>query len=557
MYLKGSDTMYPALIIGSIVIYIILKYIHKRRREAALKITIAEEFGKKHFRSSELEDIRMLIEAMDESCDVDAITWNDLDMDAIYKAVNNCNSYIGEQYLYKTMHQTNKTKEERESLLNLMTYFDTHPELRETIQFELEKIGRDSGNYFLPHFIQKIDEYSLHNIWMYRVLSGMLFLFLGLGALIHPYLWFIAGIIFLVNAVIYTLGKYRYEMNMNMFGCIIDIVQSAKHFSKMELPIDTKINARIQTDSKKLHAAIKGIGSLRSRNNAVLSGDIGAAIMDYFIGATLWDFHIFHKSIALLKENRESFMACYNYIGQLDAAISVLSYRKSLDIVCTPEFSTDNAIHITSLAHPLVENPVCNDVLLDNNLIVTGSNASGKSTYIKAIGVTLIMGQSLFTCTATSASIPSTDVMTSMAIKDDILLGDSYYLAEIKYLRRIIDHINSERLTFCIIDEILRGTNRDERVAATIAILKHLNQLNCVVIVATHDVQITEQVHEGYTNGHFSEHIQEDDIEFDYTFKPGVSRSTNAIRLLQFVGFPDTIVGEAYAISNQLSKGVS
>ena len=96
------------IIIGVLVISFISKQMSTKRREASIRKQIMEEFGQKHFRSSELEDVRMLMEAMGDDTDVDAITWNDLDMDAIYRAINNCNSYVGEQYLYKTMPPISK-----------------------------------------------------------------------------------------------------------------------------------------------------------------------------------------------------------------------------------------------------------------------------------------------------------------------------------------------------------------------------------------------------------------------------------------------------------------
>ena len=123
--------------------------------------------------------------------------------------------------------------------------------------------------------------------------------------------------------------------------------------------------------------------------------------------------------------------------------------------------------------------------------------------------------------------------------------GESYYIREINYLKRIIDYLKEDKLTLCIVDEILRGTNTEERIAASVAILDYLYDKNCLAIVASHDVRISEMLRGKFENCHFSEILEEDDILFDYKVKSGVSKSKNAIKLLKHIGFPEKIVRDA------------
>lgn len=140
--------------------------------------------------------------------------------------------------------------------------------------------------------------------------------------------------------------------------------------------------------------------------------------------------------------------------------------------------------------------------------------------------------------------MPHTDIVTSMAVQDDIMSGDSYFIKEIKYLKRMLEHLNENCCTICIVDEILRGTNTKERIAASQTIMEYLCEKNCLVMVASHDQELTVLLQNQYDNYRFSEKIGEHDIEFDYKLYPGPSTSQNAIRLLEYLGFPKKIVVE-------------
>lgn len=129
-----------------------------------------------------------------------------------------------------------------------------------------------------------------------------------------------------------------------------------------------------------------------------------------------------------------------------------------------------------------------------------------------------------------------------MAVKDDLLAGESYFIREIRYLRRILDELEEDKMMLCAIDEILRGTNTGERLRASRAILGYLKNKNCIALVATHDRELTDLLKEDYDNFHFSEEIGESDIRFTYRILPGPSASHNAIKLLEFAGFPREII---------------
>ena len=136
-------------------------------------------------------------------------------------------------------------------------------------------------------------------------------------------------------------------------------------------------------------------------------------------------------------------------------------------------------------------------------------------------------------------------VFTSMALRDSVKNGESYFIAEIKSIKRIIDYANAETPCLCLIDEVLRGTNTIERIAASSQVLLELAGQNCICIAATHDIELTFILEGSYHNVHFQETITDHGILFDYRLRDGRATSRNAIKLLQLMGYSAAIVEEA------------
>ena len=129
-----------------------------------------------------------------------------------------------------------------------------------------------------------------------------------------------------------------------------------------------------------------------------------------------------------------------------------------------------------------------------------------------------------------------------MSLKDNLSENDSYYMAEIKSLKRIMDKAGSGRTIICFIDEVLRGTNTIERIAASSQILKELTAENVICFAATHDIELTHILDQSYSNYHFEEEVCGEDVNFNYHLKKGRSVTRNAIRLLKVMEYPDRIV---------------
>ena len=526
-------------------------YLRIKNRQRTIH-RIRSQFGVMPNRKFEKEDIRRLMDIERNTHDIDDITWNDLDMDKVYSRINSCNSFIGEQVLYRRLHSVENDRQEVEDREKLIRKFTENVKRREDVQIVLNSLGRRENSYYLPQFVNEIEIFQITNIWVYRVLSFLLAGTLILGIILNQYFLYATAVIFLINVLVYTFGRMRLEIQFGIMGTIGNVVMVANKLIDKYKINDGKLARESIESIKEMVKAVNRIALIQKKLEQSVSGDIFAIIFDYVIGSTLWDLHVFHRIVKMLVANKDEFMKIYTYIGEVDATISIASFRKSVSQYCLPYFRNENSINFVEMYHPLISNPICNDVEMASNYIVTGSNASGKSTYIKAVAINMILAQSINTVLAKSATIPHANVLTSMAVRDDVISGESYYIREINYLKRIVESLTDDKLTLCIVDEILRGTNTEERIAASVAILEYLNDRNCLAIVASHDVKISEILAGKFENCHFSEILDKDDILFDYKVKSGVSRSKNAIKLLKHIGFPEEIVNDAERLVFQI-----
>ena len=537
------------IILALIIAITLISFLERVANNKRMKLQLKESYGKKADGSIEEFDRRELAalyynvikKTIPEDELLDDITWDDLEMDNIFCCMNTTKSFIGEQVLFAALHRLPKEKNwlyEREKIIK---YYDEHPEERVEAQARLLQLRKEDYNYYIPVFMDTLESQRLPFTSLCRILQITLVLLMPAAVItMNPVLVTAAAANFLINIAIYAMGKNKYELLLESLYAMIRTVKTAD----VLCCADDLECMDVKDNLKKLEKVKKLVSILERKKQGSVAGDILALIYDYIIGAFLWDFTIYDKLIRLLSGRQREFMQVYRYVGELDLSIAVGSFRRSLPFWCEPEFS-EKQFSMEGICHPLIEDAVENSFTMEKNMILTGSNASGKSTFVKAAAINIILGQCIHTCTARSMVLPNAGVLTSMAVRDDILSGESYYIKEIKYLQRMIEKSSGERMVFCGIDEILRGTNTMERVAASIAILSYLCEKNCMVMVATHDVDLATALDGPCDNYYFCESVQDGDVVFDYKLRKGISNTQNAIRLLEAVGFPAEIIAES------------
>lgn len=538
----------------TVVILVLLIYLflgeHKSKIKKLRKWN-KEHYGKKPEKLNyDLEKIGCYWKEYEESIPddekIDDITWNDLEMDHIFCRINNCNSFAGEQLLYHRLHCLAKNSSILELLESKISFFARNEPEREEIQLLLSGLGKEEGSYLLAMIMNNLEAFRIPGIWAYRILQILLVLSL-LPAIVlqNPACLFATAGIFFINLLIYAINKSKYEVILDTLNSVIGLVKAGIQITDHKKFLYEKEFQDIKKEVNFFRKLSHMIGRIKRSRQISLSGSLEALIYDYAVGATLWDFVRYDKIIKILKVSRKEFMELYKRIGEIDMAISIASFRESMPLYCTPVFCEEHALQTEDIYHPFLDHPVCNTVNLNRSCIITGSNASGKSTFIKAVAVNCILAQSIHTCMAKKITLPYSRIITSMAVRDDLMAGESYYIKEIKYLKRIIESLNKERFVICAIDEILRGTNTEERIAASAAILKYFNKWGCIAIVASHDTELTVRLNDIYSNFHFREKILDNDIVFEYKIYKGVADTKNAIKLLEFMKFPREILEDA------------
>ena len=233
----------------------------------------------------------------------------------------------------------------------------------------------------------------------------------------------------------------------------------------------------------------------------------------------------------------------------VDLAVSTLSLRQEYQ-VCIQKVISKEGVQFLNIYHPILKNPVKNSMNIQESCMITGSNASGKSTFMKTIGLNMVMAKTLHTCFADSFSYFPYTLCTSIHMKDEIGDGDSYYVKEIKVLKEIIEQVKKHRY-LVLIDEILRGTNEKERLMIARAVLNYLFKQQSLVIITTHDVSLVNHFKD-INQYSFHDKVEDGKLNCDYLIKQGVCYVGNAIKLLRVYDFDQSILDE---LENE--KGIS
>jgi DNA mismatch repair ATPase MutS len=305
-----------------------------------------------------------------------------------------------------------------------------------------------------------------------------------------------------------------------------------------------------------LREALKSLRELRRGAYWVMAGNQGKIggnpldiLADYLRMILHLDIFQFNRMLEKLRKKTGQVETMLAITGYLDMAISVGGFRKSLEGYCIPKLEEDTEkafLHMKKGWHPLLSQPVKNSIRADRGILLTGSNASGKSTFLKMVAVNAVLAQTIHTCAAESYHAPIFQIFSSMALRDSMENGESYYIVEIRSLKRILDAAGERRTpVLCFVDEVLRGTNTVERIAAATQILIRLAESGTLGFAATHDIEMTELLKEYYDNYHFEEVIRDGDILFPYQLLPGKASTRNAIRLLQMMGYEEQIIKKA------------
>jgi hypothetical protein len=309
-----------------------------------------------------------------------------------------------------------------------------------------------------------------------------------------------------------------------------------------EAPRLVQLRERLATGersaSREIAALERIVGFVDARNSEVFRFLIGPLLM--------WDVHCARALMRWRTRAGGRVRAWLEALGEVEALASIAGFAHEHPTFAWPDPTPEPCFEGRAIGHPLIagDRRVGNDVDLPSGaraLVVTGSNMSGKSTLLRAVGVNAVLAFAGAPVCATALRIGPARVATSMRIDDSLEHGVSHFYAELRRLKRVLDlaHETDRPAVLFLLDEILHGTNSRERVIGACAVVRELLGCGALGAVSTHDLGITALERElggKVENVHFEEQVRGEEMTFDFVLRPGIVQSSNALRLMRAVG---------------------
>lgn len=355
----------------------------------------------------------------------------------------------------------------------------------------------------------------------------------------------VMGILLVVNlAISFAFGKKM----VSIISVSTDINKTLMQFSdQLQLIDQQSFNSELLRSMQQglrngQTPAPQAISMLASRFNYL------DYLYNVFISPILNGFLLFHVQILFSldewkKKHGQHVLGWLQTVGEMEALNSFAGMLCNNPDFCFPGMCREEDLTATEMGHPLIrrEKRINNSISFQQQkfVVLTGSNMSGKSTFLRTLGVNMVLARAGAAVCASSFRFFPYDVYVSMRITDSLQDSESFFYAELKRLQTIIHHISSGNKTFIILDEILRGTNSNDKHSGTVGLIRQLIDKNACGIIATHDLSVADlaQEYPHYVSANcFESEIVNDELIFDYKIKSGVCTRLSASFLMKKLG---------------------
>jgi len=482
---------------------------------------------------------------------IDDSTMRDIDFRELFQQIDRTRSKVGQQYFYNQLLTINKNLnfEGQENLIDHFTSNETHQTKAQTLLSKLNKRNAYYiSNLFLDGYISKPKWF-----WVVRILS-----FAGLVALVFTFFYvkvfILLLIIYIINMAFHFWNKNNIFIYTDSIPQLPALCNISKRFTSMSILPESKSSVLSSVASlNELKFVIKFFTPDTGVKSDVdmLLFFVFELIKTLFLIEPLVVFYALKK----LEVKRKDIQILFEYIGKIDSALAVATIRKEAPFFCKPVFiKTYQSFEFTDLYHPLIPDCVPNSLQTNGkSILLTGSNMSGKTTFIRTVAINVLLAQTINTCFAKAVQLPQTRLFSAIRISDDLLNDKSYYFEEVLTIKNMITESHSPLNNLFLLDEIFKGTNTAERIAAGKAVLSYLaKSSNNTVFVSTHDIELADLLSIEYDLYHFTETVHEKQIHFDYQLKRGKLYTKNAIRILEINDYPPEVIEEARGIMKRM-----
>jgi hypothetical protein len=476
---------------------------------------------------------------------------NDLDIfgkASIYQWLSRCYTEQGRQLLANNLLQplpAQQVLSRQEAIKELAHKLDWRQQwqahsMQTTVTIKTEKR--------IHTWLEEEEEHFTRSFWKWFV---PVYSAITLGTAIAAILGFIPGTMFSTLFLLYLITSLL--VSKNAIKPYIHLGGIVKETATLQSLIDWMENLEVTSPHiKNLQTDIKGStasagGELKKLKNILDRFDLRTSIIGllFFNSFLLWDVRQMMALNNWRKRNSASVKKWFDAVAETEVLHSLSTLHFNHPQWIFPQFSSQHfTLKGKQIGHPLLpeQQRVDNDFTLKGLAkigLITGSNMAGKSTFLRSLGVNIVLAQTGAPVCALAFLLSPVQLVSSMRIADNLAENTSTFYAELKKLRTIIEMVKAHLPVFILLDEILRGTNSYDRHKGSDALIKQLIKEDAVAVIATHDVelaQIQKDYPESIDNYHFDVEVEGEELYFDYKLKQGVCKSLNASILMKKIG---------------------
>lgn len=538
-------------LIGIIIVILVIHHVNKDRTKKKIE-GIRTAWGKPKKESFDFDSISKYADTVNKNKfhRLTEQTLEDIDFYGLFAFIDRTTSKVGQQFLFKKIIEpTDSAKDQSERLINL---FSSDKSLREEIQLELLKLN-NGGAYFISSLLK--DKLLEKPAWF-----NLLFLdiFIVACLLILSFKFPVLLIVLLIPVALNLFLHYWNKGNTFQFLRSFPQLNNLINVSRVLIKRGEILYDKPTEDSiSNLKPFQQQVSLINLDNGSGIQSELsllGTYVIELIKAVFLIEVFTLYKMTRELENKKSSIQTLFEYVGNIDASISIASLREGKEKTCRPTLvSPKKELVVKGMYHPLVENCVANHLTLSGkSLLITGSNMSGKSTFLRTLTINSILAQTIYTCFAAEFMSPILKQHSSIRIDDNLFDGKSYYFQEVNIMASLLAAVDASHQNLFVLDEVFKGTNTIERIAAAKAILSYLNRNDNIVVVSTHDIELADMLEHEYDLYHFTETIENNELHFDHTIKAGQLRTRNAIKILELSNYPADVTNEARQISSAL-----
>jgi hypothetical protein len=538
---------YLAILAGGAFVWLVLYhsrlFVEKTHHESLVKLNEGE--------LKALEGDYSFFDGGNEFIDPHHPYTHDLDVfgeGSLFQALNRCNTLEGKKQLAERLSGHLTTKDAIVNHQEAVKELSSKPDFCQHVQAS----GMEMNEQVNDH--AELLEWVKHPSFLYGksfykiilILVPWLTVIAVVGSFLFPVLKPMATVLVLLQWAV--LGLHLKKINafheyisrkktlLEKYGTLLGHIQ-AETFS-------SGLMKKFASQAQEAGEHVKTLASLVSWLNARLNFMMNLLVNGLF----LYDLQCVYRLEKWRETHGEKLVNWLAAIRDTEVLISMATWHANHPSFSFPIIQDEFQIHAEEIGHPLLQPDECvsNTVAIGNPhrvLIITGANMAGKSTFLRTLGVNLVLALNGAPVCAKSFQCPIVDLRSGMRTADSLKDHQSYFYAELTRLKSIVDELQSGKPLLILLDEILKGTNSTDKQAGSMALVQQLLNHSCLALIATHDLalgKLEEDYPNRVANYCFEPTMEGDKLSFDYKLQPGVAQKMNATFLMKKMGIiPD------------------